>query len=223
MMGVECARGLTTMIDVRIDSERPRPEIQPVRKGRQRQVSAVKHGDTLASAAVGRDQGETTWPGSKKGPVGSPGKGRLKRPLFRYRVFEPYEGLRDVDETERRTRSDSVKTRSLEKSKRAMRASLARRPFAGPSGFVDTLHRQSIERIGSRKIGKNSGKAGDRRLTPRDSEKSTLGDDLEALIQQHFKRRISIPHEQPFEFWVKVRKVLGQVLIHHVAVQPFAR
>ena len=38
------AQGVTAMIDARTEDERPRPEIQPVGKSRQRQVRAVQHG-----------------------------------------------------------------------------------------------------------------------------------------------------------------------------------
>jgi hypothetical protein len=55
MMGLTGAQGLIAMVDARIARERPRPEIQPVgkRPSRQRQVRAVQHGETLASAEKG--------------------------------------------------------------------------------------------------------------------------------------------------------------------------
>jgi hypothetical protein len=58
MKGVTDAQGLIAMIRARTEDERPRPEIQPVGKRRQRQVRAVQHGKTLASASIG---GVTWW------------------------------------------------------------------------------------------------------------------------------------------------------------------
>jgi len=58
MMEMTDAQGLIAMIDARVKSERPRPEIQPVGKSRQRQVRAVQHGKTLTSAWKAGSQGE---------------------------------------------------------------------------------------------------------------------------------------------------------------------
>jgi len=46
------AKRRAAIVDARREDERPRPEIQPVGKGRQRQVMAVQHGGNLASACV---------------------------------------------------------------------------------------------------------------------------------------------------------------------------
>ena len=54
MLGRANAKVRAAVVDARRKDERPRAEIQPVRKGRQRQVIAVQHGETLASA---RDSG----------------------------------------------------------------------------------------------------------------------------------------------------------------------
>ena len=52
VMGMTDAQG-RAVVDARLEDERPRPEIQPVGKSRQRQVVAVQHGITLASALGG--------------------------------------------------------------------------------------------------------------------------------------------------------------------------
>lgn len=44
------AKVRAAIVDARREDERPRAEIQPIRKGRQRQVIAVQHGGTLAFA-----------------------------------------------------------------------------------------------------------------------------------------------------------------------------
>jgi len=52
MVGRANAKVSAAVVDARRKDERPRPEIQPVRMGRQRQVVAVQHGGTLTFARV---------------------------------------------------------------------------------------------------------------------------------------------------------------------------
>ena len=109
MMGVTDAQGLIAIVDARVNGERPRPEIQPVGKcqGRQRQVRAVQHGETLTSAAdeAGSRCETTASPGGVPGCCVTGVRGDFDAPRSIYRVMGVRWSSRDLDVTGQHTRS----------------------------------------------------------------------------------------------------------------------
>ncbi len=108
MMGVTGAQGLIAIVDARVCGERPRPEIQPVGKcqGRQRQVRAVQHGETLTSAAErAGSRGEAIAFMSELLGCCLTGIGTVSASLDQVPSHGDRSGSRDLDATGQHTRS----------------------------------------------------------------------------------------------------------------------
>ncbi len=157
MMGGANAQSLTNVDSARMSGERPRPEIQPVGKcqGRQRQVRAVQHGETLTSAVERRDHEVKHRRFDERGarPL-QHGVWDVLASLDQSSSQGGPSGSRDVDTTRPRTRSFNHSSECFG-PKTAPRSSIAFNLCRGEAPPSDTDYRHSIETLGSRKIGKS--------------------------------------------------------------------